>query len=103
MRKLLAGRIDLFPMEEEAGQFLVLGNFPAENQAKISFQSDAFSTIPVYVVIRRDLPHAAELIERFDRGFQLLKDDGELDQLFNETREAVRKAYLLPEAGQVKR
>jgi polar amino acid transport system substrate-binding protein len=103
MRKLLAGRIDLFPMEEEAGQFIVIGNFSPEQQAKISFQSEALSTVPTFVVIRRDLPHATELIERFDRGYQQLKNDGELDRLFDETRTAVRKAYLLPENGQIKR
>jgi polar amino acid transport system substrate-binding protein len=93
MRKLLYGRIDLFPMEEEAGQLLVLGNFTPQERSQIIFQDNAFSTVPVYLVIRRSLPNAAELVQRFDRGFRKLSDAGELPKLFDETLKAVRQTY----------
>jgi polar amino acid transport system substrate-binding protein len=90
MKKLLAGRIDLFPMDEESGRFLLRRNFSPAEQAKISLQTQAISEVPVYVVMRRDLPHAAELLDRFDRGFQQLEESGELAKLIRESREAAR-------------
>jgi len=90
MKKLLAGRIDLFPMDEESGRFLLRRNFSTEEQAKISLQTQAISDVPVYVVMRRDLPHAAELLDRFDRGYQQLSESGELAKLIREARQSVR-------------
>lgn len=89
MRKLLLGRIDLFPMEEEAGRMLILQTLTPAEQASLSFQAKPFALIPTYLVLRRDLPHAAELMERFEQGYRQLNESGQLARIVGETRNAV--------------
>ncbi|WP_374580755.1 substrate-binding periplasmic protein [Pseudoduganella sp.] len=89
MRKLLLGRIDLFPMEEEAGQMLILQSLKPAEQANITFQAKPIALIPTYLVLRRDLPNAAELLERFDQGYKQLSDSGQLARILGETRKAL--------------
>lgn len=89
MRKLLLGRIDLFPMEEEAGQMLILQSLKPAEQPNITFQGKPIALIPTYLVLRRDLPNAAELLERFDQGYKHLNDSGQLARILGETRKAV--------------
>jgi polar amino acid transport system substrate-binding protein len=96
MKKLMVGRIDLFPMEETSGEFLVKGLFPQEEQSKIVFQSNAIWTVPTYFVIRRDYPKAKEIIERFDRGYRQLAQSGELARLMDETMAAAVKSLPPP-------
>lgn len=96
MKKLMVGRIDLFPMEEASGQFLVKGIFSPEDQNKISFQNNAIWTVPTYFVIRRSYPKAKEIIERFDRGYRQLVQSGELAKLIDETMTAAVKSLPPP-------
>jgi polar amino acid transport system substrate-binding protein len=98
MKKLLLGRIDLFPMEEASGQFLVRDIFTPAEQERISFQDNAIWTVPVYFVIRRDYPKAKEIVERFDRGYRQLEQSGELTKLVDETLAAAFKS--LPHANE---
>jgi polar amino acid transport system substrate-binding protein len=85
-RKLLVGRVDLFPIDQDVGQFILKTSFLPEDQTKISFQHKSISVVPVYVVIRRDLPQARALMERFDHGFQLLSDSGQLSRMIEAHR-----------------
>lgn len=86
LRKLALGRIDLFPMQEDAGRFLVAHELAPGEQSQIVAQSVAFDTVPVYLVIRRSHPLARTLIERFDRGFRQLVDSGQLQRMIDEAR-----------------
>lgn len=92
MRKLLLGRIDLFPMEEEAGQMLLVQSLKPAEQAQIAFQSRPIALIPTHLVLRRDLPNAAELLERFDQGYRQISDSGQLARILGETRKALLAA-----------
>ncbi len=89
MRKLLLGRIDLFPMEEEAGRMLIQTQLTPAEQARLSVQPTPIATIPTYLVIRRTLPHARELLQRFEQGYRQLQDSGQLARLLGETRKAL--------------
>jgi polar amino acid transport system substrate-binding protein len=74
-RKLLARRIDLFPIEEEVGQFLLGRHFTRGSQLQ---HSQPFWLAPMHVVIWKKHPHGAELIARFNRGLLALQRSGEL-------------------------
>src|SRR5471030_168317 len=89
MRKLLVGRIDLFPMEEEAGKLLIQGALTPAEQNLLSCQSVAISAVPTFLVLRRTLPRAQELIARFDRGYRQLLESGRLAKMMEETRKAM--------------
>lgn len=86
-RKLLARRIDLFPIEEEVGQFLLGRHFSRAETAKLQ-HSQPFWLAPLHVVIWKKHPHGAELIDRFNRGLLALQRSGELARLVQETRKA---------------
>ncbi len=92
MRKLLLGRIDLFPMEQEAGKMLIQTALTPAEQARLSYQSKPISAVPTYLVLRRDLPNARELLERFEQGHRQLQDSGQLARMQTETRKAVLSA-----------
>ncbi len=83
-RKLLLGRIDLFPIDHDVGLYFLKNNFSAEEQRRIKSQSKAISIVPVYLVVRRTLPNAKEFISRFDQGFQQLSDSGQLERMIEE-------------------
>ncbi|MFZ6863336.1 substrate-binding periplasmic protein [Undibacterium sp. Ji67W] len=82
-RKLLLGRIDLFPIDHDVGLYFLKNNFSVEEQRRIKFQNKAISIVPVYLVVRRTLPNAKEFITRFDQGFQQLSDSGQLERMID--------------------
>lgn len=86
-RKLLARRIDLFPIEEEVGLFLLSRYFSRPETAKL-LHSQPFWLAPLHVVIWKKHPHGAELIDRFNRGLLAIQRSGELARLVQETRQA---------------
>ena len=53
LRKLLAGRIDLFPIDQEVGQYLIARNFPPRLAQQLEPQSKSFWVAPLHVVIWR--------------------------------------------------
>lgn len=84
MRKLLVGRIDLFPMEEEAGQMLIRKNLTPAEQTRLAPQSRTIATIPTYLVLRKDLPRAQELLDRFEQGYRRFSESGQLAKAVKE-------------------
>jgi len=80
-KKLLLGRIDIFPIDQDVGQYFLKNNFSIEDQRRIKSQGKAISIVPVYLVVRRTLPHAKEFISRFDQGFQQLSESGQLEKM----------------------
>ncbi len=89
LKKLLLGRIDLFPMGEEEGRFMLRTNFGPEEQARITSQTMSLRVVPLYLVVRRSHPQARELVEKFDRGYKQLADSGQLSKLIEDSRKAV--------------
>jgi polar amino acid transport system substrate-binding protein len=92
MKKLILGRIDLLPMEETSGQFLINEIFTPAERDKLSFQNNTIAIVPTYLVIRRSYPKAKEVIDRFDRGYLQLEKSGELHKLIDETLAAIFKS-----------
>ncbi len=90
-RKLLARRIDLFPIEEDVGQFLLARNFSAAQASELS-SGQSFWSAPLHVVIWRRHPQGAELIARFNRGLQALQSSGEFERMVRETRLACQRS-----------
>jgi polar amino acid transport system substrate-binding protein len=92
MKKLLLDRIDMFPMEETSGQYLLNEFFTPIEREKLSFQNNTIAIVPTYLVIRKGYPKAKEIIDRFDRGYSQLEKSGELRKLVDETLAAIFKS-----------
>lgn len=97
-RKLLAQRIDLFPIEEEVGQFLLSRHFSPREIRQLE-RTQPFWMAPMHVVIWRKHPRGAELIARFNRGLLALQRSGEFDRLVRETRQACLRSSTQPSDG----
>lgn len=89
LRKLVAGRIDLFPMEGEAGMLLTRLSLPPSQAANIVPESREYWSTPLCMVVWIKHPQAQELIARFNRELRKMKESGELDLLVTQTRHAI--------------
>jgi hypothetical protein len=65
LSQLLAGTVDYTLMDELVVQYLT-SNYPKESKARLQFGSTALVIRPLYLAIRRDLPNAQSLIDRFN-------------------------------------
>ncbi|WP_293760426.1 transporter substrate-binding domain-containing protein [uncultured Aquitalea sp.] len=88
LRKVLAKRIDLFPIDEEVGNYLIQQNFTSHEASQFAVSGLPFWSAPLHVVIWRRHPRAPELVARFNQGLRELQDDGEFDRLLTQTRTA---------------
>lgn len=75
-KMLLAGRIDLFPVERQVGQFIIQSIFTPQEQTKISSSTRPFSQFLSYLLLSRAVPESEQRMLLFDRGFQQLKKSG---------------------------
>lgn len=88
-RKLLAKRIDLFPIDSEVGNMLLIQHFHPEQRSQIYGQSRAYWIAEMRVAIWRKHPQAAELVRRFNLGLKLLHSSGDYDRIVDQTRKEI--------------
>lgn len=91
MLKLARGRIDIFPMEQEAGLMLADTALSAEEREQVTFQQQAIWEVPTYVVINKKHPRAQEILDRFDEGYRELAASGQLARIIDETKREIRE------------
>ena len=89
LRKLAAGRIDLFPMEVEAGMLTTRLNLPPSQASRIIPQTREYWSTPLCIAIWKGHPKSEELVRRFNRELRKMKDSGELDLMVTQTRHAI--------------
>ncbi|MBV8047123.1 MAG: transporter substrate-binding domain-containing protein [Paludibacterium sp.] len=95
-RKLMAGHLDLFPIDAEVGAMLLMQAFSAGQRQQIEMQGTPFWSAPMHVVIWKGQPQAAELVRRFNLGLQQLRRTGEFNRLVSDTREQIYQRGTLP-------
>ncbi len=83
-RKLLMGRIDVFPIERNVGLVLLNQNFTPEERNKITYDPHPIKDFHPHVFLSRANPANEDRIERFNRGFQQLKDSGRYAEIIKE-------------------
>lgn len=85
-RKLLAGRIKLFPQEIEAGYAQMQKIFKPEEKEQITHHAKPFKDDPHYLLLSNKLQNNQRLMELFNKGLKKLKDSGKIDQYIKESR-----------------
>jgi len=83
LQKLLAGRIDIFPMERQVGRVILNEYFTPEEQARIAIHPRPLSEFLPYLLLTKANQQNERLIELFDRGFEQLKSNGRYDQIMD--------------------
>lgn len=83
--KLLAGRIDIFPMTQEIGQHLIQQSLLPEQVAQITFHPKAVHSEPAFLLLSRQVEGNEEMMRLFNLGLQELRDSGRLQEIIDET------------------
>jgi len=85
-KKLLAGRIDVFPMDIDVGLYIVNKYF--RNDSKfIRTHLKILDKRPQYLLLSKRNPNNAIFIERFNRGLKKLKENGKEEKILKIYRE----------------
>ncbi len=82
-KKLLAGRIDLFPMEEITGWQLIRKRLPV-GEGVLTTHPRPLSSTTGHLVFPRHLAGNAELVKIFNQGLRQLRDSGLYEQYLEE-------------------
>ena len=80
--KLLARRIDAMIVDSEYGHWRLAHQ--GESGGKIVEDKHEVCTVPMYMLISREIKYGPELTERFNAGLRQLKNDGRFDRLLGD-------------------
>jgi polar amino acid transport system substrate-binding protein len=86
-RQLVAGRVDLFPMDKVVGFDMLHQHFTAAERAQLSFHPKPLRADSLHLLLSREVAGNAELIERFNRGLAQLHDSGKVAQYLLEVQQ----------------
>jgi len=90
MKLLLAGRVDVCFCDERVGQYLLETTFSADAVGIVGHPLP-FNTGENHLIISKVVPNGEQLIERFNRGLNQLKESGRYDRIFD--------LYFIPACG----
>ena len=79
-KKLLKGRIDLFPSDPLVGQKILLETFGAEVADSVTFHPKPLVAPTGHLLFSRQLGNAEELVGAFNRGLAKLRESGQYAQ-----------------------
>jgi len=91
-RQLLAGRVDLFPMDKVVGFDMLHQHFTAAERAQLSFHPKPLRSDSLHLLLSREVPGNAELLERFNQGLAQLRDSGKVAQYLLEVQQPLSLA-----------
>lgn len=86
-RQLLAGRVDLFPMDKVVGFDMLHQHFTAAERAQLSFHPKPLRADSLHLLLSREVAGNAELLERFNRGLAQLRESGKVAQYLLEVQQ----------------
>ncbi|WP_018151745.1 substrate-binding periplasmic protein [Leeia oryzae] len=95
LRKLLMKRIDLFPMEIEAGQYLIQSSLTVQEQQDLVPSDEVIWQVPVYFLINRNVAGASEFMSKFNQILHSLKEQGKLDAAYRDTKAKIDHRVLV--------
>lgn len=86
-RQLLAGRVDLFPMDKVVGFDMLHHHFSAAERAQLSFHPKPLRSDSLHLLLSKQVASNAALIERFNLGLKQLRDSGKITQYLLEMQQ----------------
>lgn len=86
-KKLLAGRIDLFPIDRNVGLALLKSKFKVEEQDQLEFDSKVLVTFHPHLLLSKALPRNRELMAQFDDFFGRMRETQLYTDLVNKCRQ----------------
>lgn len=83
-RKLITGRINIFPMEMLVGISLLNKDFTPEQKRLITFHKTPLNTNQQRIMLSKKMPHALEMIKLFNEGLAQLKASGHYQRIMDD-------------------
>ncbi len=80
LKKLLAGRIDFFAAESSLGWHLMNENFTRSEREKLTTLDHPLRVTPGFLLVSRKAPNAEALAASLQRGLDLIRKQGLIDQ-----------------------
>ncbi|WP_417701571.1 substrate-binding periplasmic protein [Pseudomonas sp.] len=93
LRQLLAGRVDLFPVDKVVGFDLLYQKFSAAERQRLSFHRKPLRSDSLHLLLSREVPGNAELMRRFNRGLNQLRDSGKVSQYLLEIQQPLSLSH----------
>ncbi|MEO4047470.1 transporter substrate-binding domain-containing protein [Pseudomonas sp. CAU 1711] len=89
MRMLLAGRLDVFPMDKVVAFDMLYSKFSREERAQLSFHPLPLRSDSLHLLLSRKVAGNAERMELFNRGLKALRDSGKVSQYLLEIQQPI--------------
>lgn len=86
-KKLLAGRIDIFPVDLEVGLSILHKSFTPEEMAQITYHPLPVNVVDNCLILSKKVARNKELVTLFNAGLDELKASGRLQQIINESHQ----------------
>lgn len=93
LRQLLAGRVDLFPVDKVVGFDLLYQKFSAVERQRLSFHRKPLRSDSLHLLLSREVPGNADLMQRFNRGLNQLRDSGKVSQYLLEIEQPLSLSH----------
>lgn len=86
-RKLLKGRIQIFPTSLDSGYRFLQKNFTQKEIQLITYHPKSLENIFYYLVLSKKIQRNKRVMPLFNKGIERLRSSGKYDQYFKESRE----------------
>ncbi len=83
-KKLLKGRIKIFPNDPVVGYAQIRNNFTPEEVKKFTHHSKEFEVSTLHLIISKKSKNAKFFMDKFNSGLKKLKKSGRLDKMFKD-------------------
>ncbi|HYD78546.1 MAG TPA: transporter substrate-binding domain-containing protein [Paucimonas sp.] len=83
-RKLLAGRIDAFPIDKRVAIALLKKHFSAPEIHRLAYDARPLYSEPLHLLLSKKNPANRKLIEEFNKGLKKLKANGQYEAYLRE-------------------
>jgi len=85
-KKLLKGRIDIFPIDPDVGYAMIAKLFTKEEAELFTYHPKPVMAVPLHLILSKKVEKNKELIVLFNKGLKHLREKGTFDQYVAESR-----------------
>lgn len=85
-RKLLRGRIDVFPVSREVGYSILKSEFGHEESKLVTHHPTPLTSSSFHVILSKKIVANEDTIEAFDKGLEKLKDSGRYTEIIGKLK-----------------
>lgn len=83
-KKLINGRIDVFPASKIVGNTMINNLFSASKASELTFHPKPLSQGDMYIMFSRNIDGGQRMADAFDEGLTELKNSGRYDEIVNQ-------------------